>query len=123
MYDLFRLLALLALPASPCCNRYQRHDRFRAGAPPRHLGIRFPVMAARSTWKGFLQLSLVSIPVKSCTAGSSVGGEISLNLLHRDCHSRIQYMMTCPVHGEIQQSDIVMGYEHAKGQYVEIDTD
>lgn len=79
-------------------------------------------MAARSSWKGFLRLSLVSIPVKAYTASSSGGGEISLNQLHADCHSRIRYQKTCPIHGEVTQDQIVMGFEYAKGQYVVIDT-
>ena len=79
-------------------------------------------MAARSSWKGFLRLSLVSIPVKAYTASSSGGGEIGLNQLHADCHSRIRYQKTCPIHGEVSQDQIVMGYEYAKGQYVVIDT-
>jgi len=79
-------------------------------------------MAARSSWKGFLRLSLVSIPVKAFTATSSAGNEIALNQLHAECHSRIKYQKTCPIHGEITQDQIVMGYEYAKGQYVVIDT-
>lgn len=79
-------------------------------------------MPARSSWKGFLRLSLVSIPVKAYTATASGGGEISLNQLHADCHSRIRYKKTCPIHGEVSQEEIVMGYEYAKDQYVVIDT-
>ena len=80
-------------------------------------------MAARSTWKGFLQLSLVSIPVKAFTASAGSSSEVSLNQLHEDCHSRINYKKSCPVHGEVPNDEIVMGYEYAKGQYVVIDTD
>jgi DNA end-binding protein Ku len=80
-------------------------------------------MAARSSWRGFLQLSLVSIPVKAFTASSSSTSEISLNQLHAACHSRIRYQRTCPIHGEVSNDEIVMGYEYAKGQYVVIDTD
>jgi len=80
-------------------------------------------MPARSSWKGFLKLSLVSLPVKAYTATSSGGGEIRLNQLHAECHSRINYKKTCPIHGEVSQDQIVMGYEHAKGQYVVVDTD
>jgi DNA end-binding protein Ku len=80
-------------------------------------------MPARSTWKGFLKLSLVSVPVKAYTAKSSSAGEIRLNQLHAECHSRIQYKKTCPIHGEVSNDAIVSGYEYAKGQYVVIDTD
>lgn len=80
-------------------------------------------MAPRSTWKGFLKLSLVSVPVKAYTATSSAGGDIHLNQLHAECNSRINYKKTCPIHGEVTQDQIVSGYEYAKGQYVVIDTD
>jgi DNA end-binding protein Ku len=80
-------------------------------------------MAARSTWKGFLKLSLVSIPVKAYTATTSSGGEIHLNQLHNECHSRIQYKKNCPIHGEVSQDQIVSGYEYDKGRYVIVDTD
>jgi DNA end-binding protein Ku len=80
-------------------------------------------MPARSTWKGFLKLSLVSVPVKAYTAKSSSAGEIRLNQLHTECHSRIQYRKTCPIHGEVSNDAIVSGYEYAKGQYVVTDTE
>jgi DNA end-binding protein Ku len=80
-------------------------------------------MAARSSWKGFLRLSLVSVPVKAYTATSSSGNEVHLNQLHAECNSRINYKKTCPIHGEIPADQIVSGFEYAKGQYVIIDTD
>lgn len=80
-------------------------------------------MARYSSWKGYLKISLVSIPVKAYTASSSSGGRISLNQLHGECHSRIQYKKTCPIHGEVPSDQIVSGYEYTKGQYVVIDTD
>ncbi|HLJ10025.1 MAG TPA: Ku protein [Planctomycetaceae bacterium] len=79
-------------------------------------------MAGRSSWKGYLKISLVSVPVKAYTATSS-GATIGLNQLHAGCHSRINYKKTCPIHGEITSAEIVSGYEYTKGQYVVIDTD
>jgi DNA end-binding protein Ku len=79
--------------------------------------------AARSVWKGFIQFSLVSVPVKAYTASASGGGKISLNQLHRECNSRIKYQKVCPTHGEVPADEIVSGYEFANGQYVVIDTD
>jgi DNA end-binding protein Ku len=78
-------------------------------------------MASRSVWKGFIRFSLVSIPVKAYTAKESGGGGIALNQLHVKCNSRINYKKTCPVHGEIPNSEIVSGYEFADGQYVVVD--
>ena len=77
-------------------------------------------MAPRSSWKGFIKLSLVSVPVKAYTATQS-GAEIRLNQLHAECNSRIKYQKTCPNHGEIPNDEIVSGYEFAKGQYVVVD--
>jgi DNA end-binding protein Ku len=78
-------------------------------------------MAARSTWKGFIRLSLVSIPVKAYTATPSQGGEVRLNQLHAGCNSRIKYQKVCPIHGEVKADEIVSGYEYSKDQYVVID--
>src|SRR5262249_21316217 len=102
-------------------------DRFQrinppARAPASELGESID-MAARSSWKGFIRLSLVSIPVKAYTATASGGGEIHLNQIHKDCNTRIKYQKTCPIHGEVPSDAIVMGYEFAKGQYVVIDPD
>ena len=80
-------------------------------------------MASRSVWKGFIRFSLVTVPVKAYTATASGGGGISLNQLHKDCNSRIQYKKVCPTHGELTADQIVSGYEFSKGQYVVVDTD
>jgi len=79
------------------------------------------VMAPRSSWKGFLRLNLVSVPVKGYTATSSGGGEVALNQIHAVCNSRIKYQKHCPIHGEVPKEEIVSGYEIAKDQYVVID--
>ncbi len=78
-------------------------------------------MAARSSWKGYIKISLVSVPVKAYTATNS-GSTISLNQLHAPCNNRIKYQKVCPVHGEVPNEEIVSGYEFAKGQYAIIDT-
>lgn len=78
-------------------------------------------MALRSSWKGYLKLSLVSVPVKSYSAVSPDEGEIHFHQLHEKCHSRIKYVKTCPKHGAVPPSEIVSGYEYSKGQYVVMD--
>jgi DNA end-binding protein Ku len=77
----------------------------------------------RPSWKGYLRLSLVSVPVQAFTAAATGGGEIHLNQLHDECHSRIRYKKVCPIHGEVSQNEIVSGYEYSKGQYVVVDPD
>lgn len=76
--------------------------------------------ASRPTWKGFLRLSLVNVPVQAHTAMTTGQGEIHLNQLHESCHSRIRYQKVCPLHGEVDKDEIVMGYEYARGNYVEV---
>jgi len=71
----------------------------------------------RSSWKGYLKLSLVSVPVQAFNAQATGGGEIHFNQLHATCHSRIKYQKVCPIHGEVTKDEIVSGYEYAKGQY------
>jgi DNA end-binding protein Ku len=77
-------------------------------------------MPPRAYFKGFIRLSLVSVPVKAFTANDT-SGEVRLNQLHAECHSRIKYQKTCPTHGEVSNDEIVSGYEYAKDQYVVID--
>jgi DNA end-binding protein Ku len=79
-------------------------------------------MASRAVWSGFIQFSLVSVPVKAYTAAvTGGGGAPSLNQLHKECNSRIQYKKTCPLHGEVPNDQIASGYQFADGQYVIID--
>jgi len=79
-------------------------------------------MAAHASWKGFLKLSLVSVPVKAYTAAAS-GNEISLHQLHAKTLTRIQYKKFAPEVGEVSSEEIVKGYEYDKGQYVIIQDD
>jgi DNA end-binding protein Ku len=77
----------------------------------------------RASWKGFIRLSLVSVPVQAFTANNTAESSVTLNQLHAECHNRIRYQKTCPVHGEVPNEEIVRGYEYAKGQYAIIDLD
>jgi DNA end-binding protein Ku len=75
-------------------------------------------MAARATWKGFLKISLVNIPIKVFPATES-SGSISFNQLHGACQTRIQQKRWCPhCDREVPNSEIVKGYEFEKGRYV-----
>jgi DNA end-binding protein Ku len=78
-------------------------------------------MAARPTWKGFLKVSLVNIPVKVFPATESAA-TISFNQLHGECQTRIQQKRWCPhCDREVPLSEIVKGYEFEKGRYVVMD--
>jgi len=78
-------------------------------------------MAARATWKGYLKISLVNIPVRVFPA-TDAAATISFNQLHRECRTRIQQKRWCPTcNTEVALTDVVKGYEFEKGKYVVID--
>ena len=78
-------------------------------------------MAARPTWKGYLKISLVSIPVRVFPATDSAA-TVSFNQLHGECQSRIQYKKWCPkCERDVANTEIVKGYEFEKSRYVVID--
>jgi DNA end-binding protein Ku len=80
-------------------------------------------MAARATWKGFLKISLVNIPIKVFPATES-SGTISFNQLHAACRTRIQQKRWCPqCDREVPNSEIAKGYEFEKGHYVVLSED
>jgi len=75
-------------------------------------------MPARSTWKGYLKISLVNIPIKVFPA-TDAGATLSFNQLHAECQTRIQQKRWCPkCECEVPNSDLVKGYEFEKGRYV-----
>jgi len=80
-------------------------------------------MAARPTWKGFLKISLVNIPIKVFPATES-SGTISFNQLHAECQTRIRQKRWCEqCNREVPNSEIVKGYEFEKGRYVIVSED
>jgi DNA end-binding protein Ku len=80
-------------------------------------------MAARPTWKGYLKISLVNIPIKVFPA-TDAGATLSFNQLHGECRTRIQQKRWCPqCQREVPNTDIVKGYEFEKGRYVVVDED
>jgi DNA end-binding protein Ku len=80
-------------------------------------------MAARATWKGYLKISLVNIPVRVFPA-TDAAATISFNQLHNVCRSRIQQKRWCPTcEVEVPNTDLVKGYEFEKGKYVVLEED
>jgi DNA end-binding protein Ku len=80
-------------------------------------------MPARPTWKGFLKISLVNIPVRVFPA-TDAAATISFNQLHAECQTRIQQKRWCPhCEREVPNSEIVKGYEFEKGRYVVMSED
>ena len=78
-------------------------------------------MAARPTWKGYLKISLVNIPVKVFPA-TDAAATLAFHQLHAECQTRIQQKRWCPTHDrEVPKTEIVKGFEFEKGRYVVID--
>src|SRR5882724_343998 len=78
-------------------------------------------MAARPTWKGYLKISLVNIPVKVFPA-TDAAATLSFNQLHGECQTRIQQKRWCPkCEKEVANTDLVKGFEFEKGRYVVVD--
>ena len=75
-------------------------------------------MAARPTWKGYIKVSLVTIPVRVYPATES-SATISFNQLHAECQTKIQQKKWCPhCEREVTNAEIVKGYEFEKGRWV-----
>jgi len=80
-------------------------------------------MPMRPTWKGYLKISLVNIPVKVFPA-TDAGATLSFNQLHAECQTRIQQKRWCPqCQREVPNTDIVKGFEFEKGRYVVVSDD
>ena len=80
-------------------------------------------MAARATWKGYLKVSLVNIPIRVFPATDSAAS-VSFNQLHGECQTRIQQKKWCPkCEREVPNAELVKGYEFEKGRYVVVSED
>jgi DNA end-binding protein Ku len=78
-------------------------------------------MPARPTWKGYLKISLVTIPIKVFPA-TDAGATLSFNQLHAECQTRIQQKRWCPhCQREVPNTELVKGFEFEKGKYVVIE--
>jgi DNA end-binding protein Ku len=77
----------------------------------------------RAIWKGHIQFSLVTIPVRIYNA-LDAAQSISFNLLSKEGHNPVSYEKKDKVTGEtLKTDDIVKGYQYEPGQYVIIDNE
>jgi len=75
----------------------------------------------RAIWKGHIQFSLVTIPVRIYNA-IDTGTTISFNLLSKEGHNPVSYEKKDKVTGQtLRTEDIVKGYQYEPGQYVIVD--
>jgi DNA end-binding protein Ku len=78
-------------------------------------------VAPRAYWKGYLKLSLVSCPI-SLFPASSEREKISFHQINKETGNRIRYKkIDADTGDEVDNADIVKGYEVAKGEYIELD--
>jgi DNA end-binding protein Ku len=79
-------------------------------------------MPPHALGSGTISFGLVSIPIKLFTAASSAN--VSYNLLHAKCGSRIRQQTFCPTCNEtVERAALVKGYEFSKDQYVRVSDD
>ena len=72
----------------------------------------------RSTWKGHIRFSLVTIPIQIFSAINSKKN-ISFKQLHGEDNGKIMYKKICShCEEEVPYGDIVKGYEYEPDQYV-----
>lgn len=75
----------------------------------------------RAIWKGHIQFSLVTIPVRIYNA-IDAGQTISFNLLSKEGRNPVSYEKKDKVTGQtLRTEDIVKGYQYEPGQYVIIE--
>lgn len=75
----------------------------------------------RSTWKGYLKLSLVSCAVALYNAVSA-SERVTFNTLNRKTGNRLKQQMIDSVTQElVDPADRVKGYEVSKGQYIQVE--
>ncbi|HTZ71822.1 MAG TPA: Ku protein [Acetobacteraceae bacterium] len=79
-------------------------------------------MAYRPSWQGHLKLSLVTCPVALYTA-TDAGGDVHFHLINPKTNNRIRMITTDPDTGPVDRTELVKGYEVAKGEYILLNDD
>src|SRR5262245_30053218 len=77
----------------------------------------------KSIWKGHIQFSLVTIPVRIYNAVET-GEKISFNQLHKEDNGPVGYDKKCKKCGKVlTQEEIVKGYQFEPEQFVIVSAD
>ncbi|MEQ9425793.1 MAG: Ku protein [Cyclobacteriaceae bacterium] len=75
----------------------------------------------RAIWKGHIQFSLVTIPIRIYNA-IDTSEKVSFNLLSKEGNNPVKYEKRDKLTGEVLKTeDIVKGYQYEPGQYVIIE--
>src|SRR5436190_17567543 len=74
----------------------------------------------RTIWNGSISFGLVNIPIGLALATQR--DDVSFRTLHRECGTPIKQKRWCPHHErEVEQDELVKGWEVAKGEFVLVD--
>lgn len=77
----------------------------------------------RAIWKGHIQFSLVTIPIRIYNA-IDTAQKLSFNLLSKETNNPVKYEKRDKITGDIlRQEDIVKGYQYEPGQFVIVDNE
>ena len=80
-------------------------------------------LSPRASWKGFLKIADVTVPVGLYTAAST-SDRIALHTINRPTGHRVRREFVDAETGDtVERDDQVKGYEVAKGEYVSIEPD
>jgi len=76
----------------------------------------------RALWKGAITFGLIYVPVKMYAATEKK--DVKFNYLHNRCQTPLRYVRYCPQCArEVNNDEIMRGYEYEKGQYVTVAED
>jgi len=76
-------------------------------------------MAARPTWSGSIQISLVTIAVKIFPA-TNTARAVEFHQIDRETGKRVHHKNVSD-EGAVEKTDVVKGFEYAKGKYITIE--
>ena len=78
----------------------------------------------RTNWNGSISFGLVNIPLGLvlATEAKAKAADVSFKTLHRECGTPIKLKRWCPFHErEVESSELVKGWEVAKGRFVPVE--
>jgi len=77
----------------------------------------------RAIWKGHIQFSLVTIPIRIYNA-IDTAQKIQFNLLSKETNNPVKYEKRDKITGDVlRQEDIVKGFQYEPGQYVIVESE
>ena len=76
--------------------------------------------APRAYWTGHLRLSLVIVPVR-LFAASSERTKVRFHKIYKPTGERVHYQNVTESKGEVDDDDIVKGFEYTKGRYLALE--